>query len=87
MPRLAPFTYASTIGTIPIIVMEETAMSNELRRKLHELQELSNNAPDPATRAIIEAIRLQTAVLNERLFAVELQLAEVLKRSGTQPLP
>jgi hypothetical protein len=87
MPRLAPFTYASTIGTIPIIVMEETAMSNELRRKLHELQELSNNAPDPATRAIIEAIRLQTAVLNERLFAVELQLAEVLKRSGAQPLP
>jgi hypothetical protein len=26
-------------------------------------------------------------VLNERLFAVELQLAEVLKRSGAQPLP
>ena len=63
-------------------------MSNELRRKLHELQELANNAPDPATRAIIEAVRLQTAVLNERLFAVELHLAELLKRSGgAQPLP
>jgi hypothetical protein len=62
-------------------------MSNELRRKLHELQELSNNAPDPATRALIEAIRLQTAVLNERLFAVELQLAELLKRNGAQAVP
>ena len=62
-------------------------MSNELRRKLHELQELSNNAPDPATRAIIEAVRLQTAVLNERLFAVELHLAELLKRGGAHPLP
>jgi len=62
-------------------------MSNELRRKLHELQELSNNAPDPATRAIIEAVRLQTAVLNERLFGVEQQLTELLKRSGVQPPP
>ncbi|MDR6534684.1 hypothetical protein [Variovorax soli] len=62
-------------------------MSNELRRKLHELQQLSNNAPDPATRAIIEAVRLQTAVLNERLFAVEQQIGELLKRSGAQPVP
>ncbi|RZL85833.1 MAG: hypothetical protein EOP82_31820 [Variovorax sp.] len=57
-------------------------MSNELRRKLHELQELSNNAPDPQTRAIIEALRLQTAILNERLFAIELQLAERGRREG-----
>ncbi|WP_077003457.1 hypothetical protein [Variovorax sp. KK3] len=57
-------------------------MSNELRRKLHDLQELSNNAPDPATRAILEALRLQTAVLNERLFAIELLLAEQLKKNG-----
>jgi hypothetical protein len=57
-------------------------MSNELRRKLHDLQELSNNAPDPATRALIEALRLQTAVLNERLFAIELLLAEQLKHAG-----
>ncbi|OUM03810.1 hypothetical protein [Variovorax sp. JS1663] len=57
-------------------------MSNELRRKLHDLQELSNNAPDPATRAIIEAVRLQTAVLNERLFAIELLLTEHLKQDG-----
>ena len=49
-------------------------MSNELRNKLHELQELSNNAPDPQTRALIEALRLQTAILNERLFRIELQL-------------
>lgn len=55
-------------------------MSNELRNKLHELQELSNNAPDPQSRAIIEALRLQTAILNERLFRVELQLSEALKR-------
>lgn len=60
-------------------------MSNELRRKLHDLQELANNAPDPATRAIIEALRLQTAVLNERLFAVELQLAELVKQQGGAP--
>lgn len=60
-------------------------MSNELRRKLHDLQELANNAPDPATRAIIEALRLQTAVLNERLFAVELQLAELVKQQGGTP--
>ena len=65
-------------------------MSNELRRKLHDLQELSNNAPDPATRALLEALRLQTAVLNERLFAIELLLAEQLKRDGVprpQPTP
>jgi hypothetical protein len=56
-------------------------MSNELRNKLHELQELSNNAADPQTRALIEAIRLQTAILNERLFRIELQLTEMSKRS------
>ena len=55
-------------------------MSNELRNKLHELQELSTNAPDPQTAAIIEALRLQTAILNERLFRIELQLSEVVKR-------
>jgi len=55
-------------------------MSNELRNKLHELQKLSTNAADPQTGAIIEALRLQTAILNERLFRIELQLSEVLKR-------
>jgi hypothetical protein len=59
-------------------------MSNELRHKLHELQELSTHAPDAQTRAIIEALRLQTAILNERLFRIELQLAESAKR--TEPL-
>ena len=58
-------------------------MSNELRNKLHELQELSNNAPDAPTRAIIEALRLQTAILNERLFRIELQLSEISKRADT----
>ena len=57
-------------------------MSNELRNKLHELQELSIHAPDAPTRAIIEALRLQTAILNERLFRVELQLAGLAKREG-----
>jgi hypothetical protein len=60
-------------------------MSNELRKKLHELQELTNNAPDPQSRAIIEALRLQTAILNERLFAIELQLCELVKRETTPP--
>lgn len=60
-------------------------MSNELRNKLHELQELSNNAADPQTRAIIEALRLQTAILNERLFRIELQLTEVTKRWDADP--
>ena len=60
-------------------------MSNELRNKLHELQELSNNAADPHTRAIIEALRLQTAILNERLFRIELQLGEVTKRWDADP--
>ncbi|MGJ7509453.1 hypothetical protein [Variovorax sp. GT1P44] len=60
-------------------------MSNELRNKLHELQELSNNAPDPQTRAIIEALRLQTAILNERLFRIELQLTEVTRRWDADP--
>lgn len=58
-------------------------MSNELRNKLHELHELSQNAPDPQTRAIIEALRLQTAILNERLFRIELQLLEV-RRSAAE---
>lgn len=58
-------------------------MSNELRNKLHELQQLSNNAPDAPTRAIIEALRLQTAILNERLFRIELQLSETPKRTDT----
>jgi hypothetical protein len=62
-------------------------MSNELRRKLHELQELSNNAPDPQTRAIIEALRLQTAILNERLFAIELQLGERTQGGAAEPKP
>lgn len=58
-------------------------MSNELRNKLHELQELSNNAPDAATGALIEALRLQTAILNERLFRIELQLGELNRRDTT----
>jgi hypothetical protein len=62
----------------------ESDMSNELRHKLQELQQLSNNAADPQTGAIIEALRLQTAILNERLFRIELQLNEVAKRRGTE---
>lgn len=58
-------------------------MSNELRKKLHELQELSNNTSDPSTRALIEALRLQTAILNERLFAIELQLIDLNKRGDS----
>lgn len=57
-------------------------MSNELRRKLHELQELSSRTSDPHTQAIVEALRLQTAILNERLFAIELQVAELAKSRG-----
>lgn len=68
--------------TVPMGVID---MSNELRNKLHELQELSNNAADPQTRAIIEALRLQTAILNERLFRIELQLTEVSKRWDADP--
>ena len=60
-------------------------MSNELRKKLHDLAELCDNAPDPQTRAIIEAIRLQTAVLNERLFSIELQLGALSKRVENTP--
>jgi hypothetical protein len=60
-------------------------MSNELRKKLHDLAELCDNAPDPQTRAIIEAIRLQTAVLNERLFSIELQLGVLTKRMENTP--
>jgi len=55
-------------------------MSNELRKKLHDLTVLAENTPDPQTRAIVEAIRLQTAVLNERLFSIELQLGTLTKR-------
>ncbi|BEP41648.1 hypothetical protein [Variovorax sp. V15] len=55
-------------------------MSNELRKKLHDLAELGDKATDPQTKALIEAIRLQTAVLNERLFAIELQVAALSKR-------
>jgi len=55
-------------------------MSNELRKKLHDLAELVDNTPDPQARAIVEAIRLQTAVLNERLFSIELQLGTLARR-------
>ncbi|MBB1602248.1 MULTISPECIES: hypothetical protein [unclassified Variovorax] len=55
-------------------------MSNELRKKLHELSVLVDNAPDPQTRAIVEALRLQTAILNERLFAIDLQIGELIQR-------
>ncbi|BEP55808.1 hypothetical protein CY658_30585 [Variovorax sp. RO1] len=55
-------------------------MSNELRKKLHDLAELSDSTSDPQTKAIVEAIRLQTAVLNERLFSIELQLGVLAKR-------
>ncbi len=55
-------------------------MSNELRKKLHELSVLADGAPDPQTRAIVEALRLQTAVLNERLFAIDLQIGELIRR-------
>ena len=55
-------------------------MSNELRKKLHDLAELCDSTADPQTKAIIEAIRLQTAVLNERLFAIELQVSTLSKR-------
>ncbi|MGF6345707.1 hypothetical protein [Variovorax sp. W2I14] len=55
-------------------------MSNELRKKLHDLAELAENTTDPQTKAIVEALRLQTAVLNERLFAIELQVGALTKR-------
>jgi hypothetical protein len=55
-------------------------MSNELRKKLHELSVLVDMAPDPQTRAIVEALRLQTAILNERLFAIDLQIGELIQR-------
>jgi len=55
-------------------------MSNELRKKLHDLAELVDNTPDPQTRAIVEAIRLQTAVLNERLFAIERHVGMLARR-------
>ncbi|MGJ7544040.1 MULTISPECIES: hypothetical protein [Variovorax] len=55
-------------------------MSNELRKKLHELSVLVDNAPDPQTRAIVEALRLQTAILNERLFSIDLQIGELIQR-------
>ena len=55
-------------------------MSNELRKKLHDLAELADHTTDPQTKAIVEAIRLQTAVLNERLFCIELQLGTLVKR-------
>ena len=59
-------------------------MSNELRKKLHELSVLVDTAPDPQTRAIVEALRLQTAVLNERLFAIDLQIGELVQRMETR---
>lgn len=59
-------------------------MSNELRKKLHELSVLVDTAPDPQTRAIIEALRLQTAILNERLFAIDLQIGELILRMDTR---
>ena len=55
-------------------------MSNELRKKLHELSVLVDTAPDPQTRAVVEALRLQTAILNERLFAIDLQIGELIQR-------
>ena len=55
-------------------------MSNELRKKLHELSDLVDNAPDPQTRALIEALRLQTAILNERLFAIDLKIGQLVER-------
>jgi hypothetical protein len=55
-------------------------MSNELRKKLHELSVLVDAAPDPQTRAVVEALRLQTAILNERLFAIDLQIGELIQR-------
>ncbi|MGJ7520922.1 hypothetical protein ACSFA0_10550 [Variovorax sp. LT1P1] len=59
-------------------------MSNELRKKLHELSVLVDTAPDPQTRAIVEALRLQTAILNERLFAIDLQIGELIQRMETR---
>jgi len=55
-------------------------MSNELRKKFHELSVLVDTAPDPQTRAVVEALRLQTAILNERLFAIDLQIGELIQR-------
>jgi hypothetical protein len=55
-------------------------MSNELRKKMHELSVLVDAAPDPQTRAVVEALRLQTAILNERLFAIDLQIGELIQR-------
>jgi len=41
---------------------------------------LVDDAPDPQTRALIEALRLQTAILNERLFAIDLKIGELVAR-------
>ncbi|RXZ36957.1 hypothetical protein D9O50_11020 [Oxalobacteraceae bacterium CAVE-383] len=49
-------------------------MSNVLREKLLRFEQLKNQELEPGPKAIVEALFLQTSILNERLFNIELAL-------------
>lgn len=60
-------------------------MSNVLREKLLRLEQLVGQEQDWQTKAIIEALFLQTSILNERLFNIELAIRN--KNSEQQASP
>jgi hypothetical protein len=49
-------------------------MSNALREKLLRFEQLTRQEHEPEAKAIVEALFLQTSILNERLFNIELAL-------------
>jgi NAD+ synthase len=51
-------------------------MSNALRQKLLRFEQLLDQEQGPESKAITEALFLQTGILNERLFNIELALQE-----------
>jgi NAD+ synthase len=57
-------------------------MSNALREKLLRFEQLMNQEYGLETKALIEALFLQTSILNERLFSIELALQGKTPRHG-----
>ncbi|MDB5774449.1 MAG: hypothetical protein JWP38_582 [Herbaspirillum sp.] len=52
-------------------------MSNALREKLLRFEQLRDEEGTPESKAIVEALFLQTSIINERLFNIEQALRGV----------
>ncbi|VWX62490.1 conserved hypothetical protein [Burkholderiales bacterium 8X] len=61
-------------------------MTHDFRGRLTSMQGLVDAAADDSTRAILEALWLQSCLVNERLAVITTQLSALAERVGNVPL-